>query len=307
MPVPKDSFNRRHALLAGLTATAAYGFSFRDLWAAEENRELDFAVKNEFGTAPVDNVKALLKSVAHEIWQHCPHTKFLGQGFSIYRNKSHPITHFKHEDDRIVIGLNTHNTFWAQYSYQFAHEFCHALIDHTHEAQRKWHLTQHANHWLDECLAETASLFTLRAMSRTWATKPPYGNWKSFAPHLASYIDDRAKDPKHKLPPDTTFSDWLLNLHPSLRVRPTLREVNTIIAFQLLPLFEAEPAGWESITAIKLADRDVMKPLATHLAEWQSNARPEHRDFVQKVSKLLLPMSEAKTSEGTTSEATTEK
>lgn len=284
-----DVCSRRAVLRGGALAVAAGLAPPSGLWAADEDRELSFVVKDEFGTAPVENIKALLKSVAHEIWRHCPHTKFLGQGFSIYRNKQFPITHFKREDERIVIGLNTENTFWAQYSYQFAHEFCHALIDHTRDEQKKWHHTQHANHWLDECLSETASLFALRAMSETWKTKPPYSNWKSFAPKLAEYVEGRRGEPQHQLPAGMSFAHWFQDELPGLREKPTQRAKNTIIAFQFLPLFEAEPAGWESITAIKLADRDDKKPLATHLAEWQANVMPEQRPFVAKLRQLLLP------------------
>ena len=41
---------------------------------------------------------------------------------------------------------------------------------------------RHANSWLEESLCETASLFTLRAMSRSWSIAPPYPAWKNYAP-----------------------------------------------------------------------------------------------------------------------------
>ena len=280
-------FTRRKFVQRLACGTISALFAPQVLSAAGDGRELVFDVKNEFGSAPVENIAALLKSVAQELWQHCPNTRFLGQGFTIYRNKDYPITHFKHENDRIKIGLNTENLFWSQYAYQFAHEFCHALIDHTHENQRKWHLTGHANQWLDETLCETASLFALRAMSTTWKTNPPYPNWKSYAPKLAEYIQNRADEPQHTKPADVSFSEWFRQELPSLREKPTQRAKNTIIAFQLLGLFEAEPAGWESVTTLKLADRDLQKPLQTHLEEWKSNTRKELRPFVAKVGRLL--------------------
>lgn len=126
-------------------------------------------------------------------------------------------------------------------------------------------------------------------MSETWKTKPPYPNWKSFATKLAEYVQQRADDPRHQLPRDTSFAVWFQQELPGLRERPIQREKNTLIAFQFLPLFEAEPAGWESLTSIKLGVRDVQKPLATHLAEWQSNVGPEHRPFVAKLSRLMQP------------------
>ncbi len=287
MPDQANLWTRRELLHGMAFGSIASLFVPRWLPAADSGRELAFEVKNEFGSAPVENIAALLKSVAQEFWRYCPNTKFLGQGFSIYRNKDYPITHFKHENDKIVIGLNTENLFWSQYAYQFAHEFCHALIDHTHENQRKWHLTGHANQWLDETLCETASLFALRAMRTTWKTNPPYPNWNSYAPKLAEYVQNRADEPQHQRPANTTFSEWFRQELPSLREKPTQRAKNTIIAFELLKLFEAEPAGWESVTAIKLGDRDIQKPLQAHLEEWKSNTTEQLRPFVAKVMRQL--------------------
>ncbi len=241
-------------------------------------------IKNEFGGASSSNIEQLLQSVARELWKHCGKTTFTAKRFCIYRNDKYPITHFKHdEENRIVIGLNTKDTFWAQYSYQFAHEFCHALIDHTEERQKQWHSLKHANHWLDECLCETASLFALRAMSKSWLEAPPYPNWKSFAPRLSEYVDERLQKPEHRLPADADFAKWFTDELPSLRTNSTQREKNTIIAAHLLPIFEANPAGWEAVTAIKLTPRDEQRSFAEHLTNWQSQLKPELQSFVTKL------------------------
>lgn len=256
--------------------------------AADTPHELKFTVRDEFGTASTSNVEAVLKSAAGEIWSHCPNVTFLGAGFTVYRNAKHPITHYQRDaDDRIVIGLNTGDLYWAQYAFQFGHEFCHALLDHTDA--RQWHLTQQANQWLDECLCETASLFVLRAMSRTWTTRPPYRNWKDFAPRLASYASDRLAAAKSLLPEGRSFGDWFAAELPSLREQWAQRDKNTLIAAQLLPLFEAEPSGWEALTTMRLGTRDVRKPLERHFAEWQANAPQAQRTFIQKLAAVLLP------------------
>lgn len=279
------SINRRIVLGAIAAACCRIRCS-----TAEESadRSLLFTIKNDFGSAPTSNIERLLQSVANEIWKHCGATTFKAKGFWIYRHDKHPITHFKHDDeDRIVIGLNTRDTSWAQYSYQFAHEFCHALIDHTGERQKQWHSLKHANHWFDECLCETASLFALRAMSKSWLNTPPYPNWKSFAPHLASYVDDRLKKPEHQLPAKTDFVEWFRNELASLRANSTQREKNTIVASRLLPIFEAGPSGWESVTALKIGLRDELRSFDDHLVDWRSQARPELQSFVAKISEAF--------------------
>lgn len=241
-----------------------------------------------FGGANESDIKAVLRSAANEIWQHCPNTRFEDAGFEIFHREKTPITH--HERSReggIVVGLASEGYMWSRYSYQFAHEFCHALISHSNDWRRLWRKTEHANQWLDEACCETASLFSLRAMARTWKTNPPYRNWKSYAPSLASYAQARMDDPKHRLPAGTRFADWFAAELPGLRKAWSQRDKNTLIAQQLLPLFEAQPQGWESLTTLKLGSRDVDKSLAKHLAEWQANAPAEQRAFVGKIAAVF--------------------
>jgi hypothetical protein len=168
--------------------------------------------------APVENIEAVLRSAANAIWDHCLTTRF-EFGFRIYRNEKHPITHYEREDEMIVIGLNTKSTYWAQYAFQFAHEFCHALMDHANDWRRLWRSGDHANQWLEESFCEVASLFALRAMGRSWATKPPYPNWSSFAEHLTEYARERIEGATRNA--QKPFAEWLRSVEPIQRSRWT--------------------------------------------------------------------------------------
>ncbi len=255
---------------------------------ADGTRKLGMRVKAQaFGAGEAD-IKAVLRSAAGEIWKHCPNTKFEQPGFDIYRNEKYPITHFERSDDGwIVIGLATEKMFWAQYSYQFAHEFCHAIADHSDDWRRIWRAGGHANKWLEESLCETASLFSLRAMGRTWQTEPPYPNWKSYAPALTRYAQERMDDPKSRVPEGRSFLEWFRENEPEMRKNGTDRPRNNVVSLQLLPLFEAEPSGWEAMSAINLGKRDPKKPLAQHFAEWKENTRAELRPFVAKIAAVF--------------------
>jgi hypothetical protein len=124
---------------------------------------------NGFGRASLADITAALQSAAFEIWRHCPHTRLDGIDFC-YR-PDHPQTNFERTSNgRIGIGLSARDTHWAQYSFQFAHEFCHALANYSNNSQRMVRYPRHANLWLEESPCETASLFALRAMSRSWLT-----------------------------------------------------------------------------------------------------------------------------------------
>lgn len=239
-----------------------------------------------WGGAPTNNIRAVLLSAGGEIWKHCPHTKL--DEIRVHRRNDYPQTNWERgKDGRIVIGLNTGELYWAQYAYQFAHEFCHALATHSGDWKKQWREDGKPNHWLEESLCETASLFALRSMGRTWEKSPPYSNWKSFAPALTRYAQERLDEPKHKLPPDTKFHAWFRGEEASLRANSTQREKNGIIAAQLLPLFEAEPRGWEAVAFFNLGTRDKTLPLAAFLAEWRANSPAELRPFIAKVAGVF--------------------
>ncbi len=271
----------RRACLTTLLAPCAAVF------AAEERALPDFVVEPDgFGDAGPADIVAVTRSAAGELWRHCGATRFR-LGFRLRHNPQFPITLFDHSvDGRIVIGLNVKGTFWAQFAYQFAHEFAHALMDHSNDWTKLWRETKHANQWLAESLCETASLFSLRAMAKTWETKAPYPNWTSFAPHLASYAKERMEAPGHQLPEGKNFAAWFRESEPAQRLGWT-RERNTIIAKELLPLFEAEPAGWDCLSSAHRCRRDREMTLADFLGQWRANAAPPQRAFVGKLAAVF--------------------
>jgi hypothetical protein len=135
-------------------------------------KPLDIRVEaDEFGRASSADITAVLQSAASEIWRHCRRIRL--EGIDVYHRTDHPQTDFKRTSSgRIAIGLATQGPYWAQYSFQFAHEFCHALANYGNNPRQLVRYQRYANLWLEESLCETASLFALRAMSRSWRTSP---------------------------------------------------------------------------------------------------------------------------------------
>jgi len=251
---------------------------------AEDERKLALRIRLDgFGGANEADIGQVLRSAAEGIWQHCQHTRFAQPGFEIYHNSECPITHFDlSANGYIVIGLAVEGNLWARFAFQFGHEFAHALMDHSNGAKNPWRDVNHANQWLEECLCETASLFCLRSMAQTWQTKPPYPNWKSYAPALADYAAKRLAEAP-PIPDGPAFIAWFAAEQEEMRKRWT-RDKNLVIARQLLPLFEATPQGWESLPALKLGTRDATKPLAAHLAEWRANAPFSQHAFITRIA-----------------------
>ena len=120
-----------------------------------------------FGEVSGADIRAVLESAMSEILRHCPHARL--SGITVYHRNDRPQTNFSRSSDgSVAIGLTAKGTYWAQYSFQFAHEFCHAVANFSNNPRQSVRHPKHANFWLEESLCETASLFTLRAMSRSW-------------------------------------------------------------------------------------------------------------------------------------------
>jgi hypothetical protein len=246
---------------------------------------LDFKISGDFGNAPLADVRAVLHSAASEIWKHCPATRWQTRGFFVFPHEGSPITLFDHTaDQRVAIGLNCRDTFWAQFAYQFAHEFCHALAGHSNDWRKPRLKGKKPNHWLEESLCETASLFALRSMAKSWKTEAPYPNWKSFADALHRYAEERMEATRREFPDDRDFLRWFRAEEASLREHATQREKNNRIAVRLLPLFEEGPAGWEAMTFFNLGERGPDTPLAEHFRIWQHEAPEKLRPFVAKIA-----------------------
>ncbi len=266
--------------IAGVTAP-------RTIFGAEENAALQITVANDnWGKASRTDIRAVVSSAADELWKCAGQTRL--KPIRVYRRGDFPQTDFSHDIlGRIRIGLAADDNRWAQFAFQFGHEFCHALAQHSEVARRGWHPPQHVNLWFEESLCEGASLFVLRRMANTWTNHPPYPAWQSYAPSLATYAIERLARPEHQLPTGRKFIEWSRENESALRVNATLREKNVIIARQLLPLFEAEPAGWEEACYLNLGRHDRDKPLSQYFAEWQAACPASRRAFVARIAALF--------------------
>ena len=172
----------------------------------------------------------------------------------------------------ITIQLTANDRKWAKFSYQFAHEFCHVLSDYER-------LGANPNNWFHEALCELASVFTLRRMSELWPTQPPYPNWTDYAPALSDYAHDLLADENRQLPKGLTLATWLPMHETELRQDLYIRDKNAIVAYQLLPLFEADPSGWNAVRSMPSSTGI----LTEYLADWHECVQPADKTFVKRV------------------------
>jgi hypothetical protein len=246
---------------------------------------LDIRVQaNVFGKASVADITAALRSAGEELFRYCSRTQL--DGIDVYFRADHPqIDLHRTRAGRIAIGLSARDARWAQYSFQFAHEFCHALANFANHSQSVVSKVPNPNLWLEESLCETASLFVLRAMSRTWATHPPYPAWQVYAPWLNDYVEQRLALPENRF--SVSFSAWFRDNQTALRRDADRRAGNIIIATHLLPFFEADPAGWEAVTFLNRKPSDPTESLSKRFAEWRANCPGRLHAFVTKLAAVF--------------------
>jgi hypothetical protein len=255
---------------------------------ASQFQQIDIRVQSRgFGVASVSDINAVLQSAAGELCRYWPRTQL--PRIDVYHRPDHPQTDSRRAaGNRIAIGLTARDTHWAQYTFQFAHEYCHALINYSNDDRGLTRDRRYANLWLEESLCETASLFTLRALSRSWLIAPPHAAWRDYAPWFAAYAEERLALPEHHLPAGTSFVVWFRANEPALRRSPTERSRNTIIATQLLPIFEAEPRGWEALAFFNRASINPKSSLTQYLAQWRSRCPSGLQSFVTKIEAVFL-------------------
>ena len=246
---------------------------------------LDIAVQDGgWGAMSLKEVRAIAHSAGMEIARHCPRTRV--SPIVVYHRDDHPQTAWERTaDGKIAVGLHAGDRQCAQIAFQFAHEFCHVLATHGNGSRRILRADGRPNLWLEESLAESASLFALRAMARSWERSAPFRGWRSYSPEFSSYARDRMSI--SGVGGHADFLRWFRRNEPAMRRNAELREKNSIVALELLPLFEAEPQGWEAITFMNVGTRDLKQPLDTFLAEWRQNCPPALRPFVSRAAQVF--------------------
>jgi hypothetical protein len=233
----------------------------------------------------IADVEKVLYSSAGELWRYFPERQL---PVIEVRAKGGPIVLYERgPKGEIRVRLDTGENLWAQMAYQFAHEFTHILCcyDEKHRETK----------WFEESLCELASLFALHRMAETWKTRPPYSNWKSYAPSLAKYADERIA--KAKLPEGKTLAQWYAENAEALRKDATDRPRNCIVAGVLLPLFENQPEAWAAVEYLNTEPFPGPYTFAEYLKAWQGHSPEKLRPFVARIGKefgVELPGAEGK-------------
>ena len=233
----------------------------------------------------LSKIEALLKDAASHI------NKELVQSFTKeihVRPGNCPLTYYRTTDypnPPYTVDLAARDCYWCQYTYQFAHEFCHVLSDLDKLKECK-------NKWFHEAICELASIFTLRRMNgKNWFKN----NEKAFQEYEHNNVKERYHQEIKSV--DETIGERSINLMDWLSSREEeMREASgdgykkhrpafALVAYALLPIFEEDPSGWNTIPALPEADAHIR--IREYLDKWQQAVGPKYRTFVDRCKERI--------------------
>ena len=179
-------------------------------------------------------------------------------------------------EEPYTVWISARDHFWDQFAYQFAHEFCHILSNYEK-------IKDNPNNWFHEAICELASVFTLNCMSRRWRTHPAFPNRTDYAVALRDYRQDRLDNQEAHLPEGMSLHSWISLRENELRENPVAeqeqRDNQALVAYQLLPLFEKTPNGWNAIRKLPNSS----EKLADYLVSWHRAVDLDDKTFVAKI------------------------
>lgn len=238
---------------------------------SESNPLPDFLVVRDGWQASQIDVKRVLESTAIHLWQHFPDREL--DPIVVYPKGGPIVLYDRGPKDEYVMMLNTGESYWAQYAFQFSHEFCHILCVYDTDP--------HSNNWFEESICELASLYTLRQMSESWKTDAPYDHWQDYGASLYAYAEERIGDSQLE---DQTLAEWYRDHSAELHASATKRNLNNVVAVALLPLFEDNPENWAAIQYLNSATPQSEQTFEQYLSDWYRNSPEDFHTFISEIA-----------------------
>lgn len=225
-----------------------------------------------WGRASTADVERLLQNTASHLTRYFPDHNLP----TIYvEPRGGPVVLFQRRaGGEIAMHLNTGDLYWAQYAFQFGHELCHVLARYDDDPT--------GNRWFEESICELSSLFVLRRMGETWNTAAPYRNWAGYSQALTNYAAERID--QYTPAGDISFDAWYRKHAESLGADAYNRDLNTVVAVRLLPLFEAEPENWSAVQYLNNGAPDRSQSFEDYMKDWHRNVPANHRAFVRRIA-----------------------
>ena len=120
-------------------------------------------------------------------------------------------------------------------------------------------------------------------MAEKWEGNPPYQNWRDYSKSLFIYAENRIVDDKHKLPIGLDFHTWFGANLADLEKDQYIRESNTLIAIELLNLFEENTKLWVAMKYFNTWDTSESDDIFSNFTKWLEVVPAEIKPCVVKL------------------------
>jgi hypothetical protein len=172
-----------------------------------------------------------------------------------------------------VIFLTAKDNYWCQWVYQFAHEYCHHLIDGSLSGDWSDML------WFEETVCELSSLYNLNKMADFCETNGL--NW--YVTHVKDYLNDLLNNNHYVL---STKGGWYKEYESSLREIEYPRDLYNAMAVLMYSLFLENPNLWKLILNIgDIRKWSTIDDLFSHLRASADST------YSESLSKLIMMFS----------------
>ena len=234
-----------------------------------------------WGDATTPDIKALCENVALHFQEQLRDTLKINGNLTIVYHSSGPMAFYRNtfggRPDEYKIGLTVTGRFWAQFAYQFGHEFCHIL--HNFEETSP----NNPNRWFQEALCELANLWVIRRMGQTWATRAPYQNWIGWRHNLTGYAADLMNS--HEVQYRDSGAQWLRENEDTFRNGFALEDYATFsqLSYKFLPIFEAHPEAWNAVRKLPTSK----SKMSQYMKDWYNAVDPQDREFVADIAAIM--------------------
>lgn len=210
----------------------------------------------------ITQFKSVMKK--KNIKELCPHPITI-----LIENRDFPmIIQSPSEANKRIIYLCAVDSCWDQYAYQFAHEFCHYIIDGPLDGKCE------TSFWFEESICEVASRFFLHRLYYTLSryNNIASNNLKNYAKSFKDYADNEIPKGDRKI--DCELKVWIQNNIKNLTTVPPEENRGSygLIAKELLPIFEEIPVLWNILPYIKRLPQQQYIDFKTFISKTVANS-----------------------------------
>ena len=199
-----------------------------------------------------------------------------------HRDIDDPFVHSKlfklTPENWIYISVEGEN--WIDYLHQFAHEYCHHLIESPFENEND------KFGWIEEVFCELARLHVIKYTLDTWKNINVYPEFTDQIPVLEGYLNQKILNQNTKL--EQPLNQWIKEHLEDLFLERYFRDKNELVAANIADLFFNNPSLWNLVPLIKNIEvLDDMK-LEDFFKEWEKLIADEDKKVWYLFRNLLV-------------------